>query len=143
VLQVDFYILHGCVGPARNRFVCRLLEKIWQQKQAAYLYTQSETEARQLDNLLWTFRLESFIPHALWWPGQAATAPILLGHDPQHCPTVPLLLNLSANVPVFFKQFERILELVEDNEAARGRARHRYRLYRDAGHHLVTHEISC
>jgi len=141
VPQVDFYLLYGCVGAARNRFICRLLEKVWHQGQQVYLLTHSETETRQFDNLLWTFRLDSFVPHEVWQPDTSLTSPIQIGHHAQQCPNLPILLNMTGNIPSFFKQFERILEVVEDSENARRAARNRYRLYRDAGHNLLTHEI--
>lgn len=139
--QVDFYLLHGCVGAARNRFICRLLEKVWHQGQQVYLLTRSDTETRQFDNLLWTFRLDSFVPHEVWQFAPYSSVPIQIGHHPEKCPSLPVLLNMTANVPPFFKQFDRILEVVEDSETARSVARNRYRLYRDAGHMLLTHEI--
>jgi DNA polymerase-3 subunit chi len=45
-----------------------------------------------------------------------------------------LLINLSASVPAYFAQFERVIELVtEDNKA---QAREHYSYYKERGYPL-------
>jgi DNA polymerase-3 subunit chi len=62
--RVDFYILPP--GDERQRlvFACRLTEKAYRQGLTVYLRAGDETTASQLDQLLWTFRQGSFVPHA-------------------------------------------------------------------------------
>ncbi len=74
--RVDFYILPGDAPAARDQLGCRLAEKACKMGHKVYLHTESEAHARRLDELLWTFRAGSFLPHAL------------LGDDPQPAPPV-------------------------------------------------------
>jgi DNA polymerase III subunit chi len=142
VSQVDFYILHGMTSALRLRFICRLSEKIWRQGQRLYIHAESETQARQLDNLLWTFRLDSFVPHELWLPDQVLSSPIQIGYDVRRHPSIPLLLNTTLHFPVFIEECERVLEPIEDTPVARELARERYRRYRTLNWDIRTHDIS-
>ena len=60
--------------------------------------------------------------------------PILIHDDPQPAGERQLLINLSASVPLYFAQFERVIELVtEDNKA---QARENYSFYKERGYPL-------
>lgn len=68
--RVDFYVLAGPKPAARLRFACRLAEKAYRLDHRVHLQTGSAAEAEQLDELLWTFRQGSFVPHELAPPGR-------------------------------------------------------------------------
>ena len=60
--------------------------------------------------------------------------PILIHDQPEPKGERQLLINLSASVPLFFAQFDRVIELVtEDN---RSQARERYSYYKERGYAL-------
>ncbi|MEZ5578324.1 MAG: DNA polymerase III subunit chi [Candidatus Competibacteraceae bacterium] len=42
---------------------CRLADKAYGLGHTVYLFTASEARAAALDDLLWTFRQDSFVPH--------------------------------------------------------------------------------
>jgi len=63
--QVDFYILSDETGTARALLACRLTEKAWKQGHRVYINTASPQQLADLDDLLWTFRAGSFIPHGV------------------------------------------------------------------------------
>src|SRR5690606_17614445 len=65
VTQVDFYILESDTDDARLRLTCRIVDKATQQDLHVFVNAASDTEARQLDELLWTFSQGSFIPHKI------------------------------------------------------------------------------
>jgi DNA polymerase-3 subunit chi len=79
VTQVDFYILRGEAAEARLRTACRLAAKAVQLDQHVFIRALNEGEARQLDELLWTFSESSFLPHRVvarrTAPGTAGGAP--------------------------------------------------------------------
>ena len=139
--RVDFYILKDTVDTARALFACRLAEKAVQQGHQVYINTESAAQLLQLDDLLWTFRAGSFLPHAVDDGEDRGVSPVLLGHDREPRHSHDVLLNLSNEVPPFFSRFERVAELVGGNDAQRTGARKRYRFYKDRGYTLHTHEI--
>ncbi len=52
-----------------------------------------------------------------------------------------MLINLADEVPDFFSRFERVAELIDRDPAVRTAGRNRFRLYRDRGYTLNTHNI--
>ena len=130
--RIDFYQL----DPARHRYeqiVCRLCEKAYDGSQLTLLLTRDAEQTRQLDQLLWTFRDDSFLPHdSEETPG--LTLPILVHDNPEPCGKRQLLINLSESVPEYFAQFERVIELVTDDN--RPKARNNYSYYKERGYPL-------
>ncbi len=125
------------------RFACRLAEKIYLLGHRVYIHAEAAAQAGKLDDLLWTFRGGSFVPHALLPSPIAAETPIVIGHDtaPEHHSDV--LINLGTDVPSFFSRFTRLAELVDGDPGRREQARTRFRYYRERGYALATHKISA
>lgn len=141
--KVDFYVLpeHG----KRERFACALIQKIWKQGNNIFINMRSEPAMTAFDNLLWTFKDISFLPHCLVAEDNAETAPIVIGHDIQMDSQMPehthIVLNLADQIPPELTRVERILEIVAGNEDERQQARKRYADYRNHGHVLNKHTI--
>ena len=138
--RIDFYILKNQPASARLRFACRLLQKAYQQQHKVYVHLESEAEAAELDQRLWTFHDESFIPHALVSAANVDHIPILLGTNaPQDANDI--LLNLAPDTAGFFPQFQRIMEIVPAEEPWQSQARTRYRDYQEKQYAIQTHTI--
>ncbi|HYQ73400.1 MAG TPA: DNA polymerase III subunit chi [Gammaproteobacteria bacterium] len=141
--QVDFYLLNDSQPAALPMFTCRLTEKAYRQGHQVYIQTASDRQLRQLDDLLWTFRDGSFLPHRIHTHGAdiAGEQPILLGHAVEPEGPGDVLLNLAEEVPVFFSRFSRVAELVGGEDGQIAAARDRYRYYKDRGYTLNTHNL--
>lgn len=137
--QVDFYILHTRVRSEKVRFACQLTDKAWQQGYRIYLQTNTLLEAQQLDDMLWIFKQDSFIPHGIYPEVAPATVPVSIGYQQTSPPEMDLLINLTEEMLPYYQQFKRIAEIVD--ESARESGRERYRCYRDHGCHLLSHDI--
>lgn len=139
--RVDFYVLDAGARQSRERLACAIAAKAFGQGYRVFLYTDEAAEAERLDELLWTFRDVSFLPHARYRSGGPAEEPILIGGDepPPGCSDV--LINLTQTVPLFFSRFQRVLEVVDHGDAARAQARDRFRFYRERGYALETHSV--
>jgi DNA polymerase-3 subunit chi len=140
MVRVDFYILGGAARAAPQRVACRLAEKAWLMGHRVFIATGSEAMTRQLDDLLWTYRQDSFTPHGTY-PGQSGDEPPILIGDRDAPPHAEVLINLSDAVPPFHERFVRVAELVGADEAARRAGRDRFRFYRDRGYDLHTHSL--
>lgn len=147
MLKVDFYVLPE--HSSREHFVCALAQKAWAQGNHIYIDTASESAAAALDDLLWTFKDTSFLPHCLL-ADDSADIPIVIGHATPTNKQIPdhtqLMINLSNQMPQSSKpdalnKIERILEIVAGDENDRQQARKRYADYRDQGHELSSHTI--
>ena len=140
--QIDFYIAPDNRPEARERLCCRLAEKAYRAGGRIYIHADSAAQAARLDELLWTFRDGAFLPHALFPPTQGDPSPILIGHGGDAGRENDVLINLAAEPPPFLGRFRRVLEPVAGGDEERGRARARYRSYRDRGYTLNSHELN-
>ncbi|MDH3632211.1 MAG: DNA polymerase III subunit chi [Gammaproteobacteria bacterium] len=130
--RIDFYQLN----PGRSRYdqvVCQLCQKAYEKKQLTLLLTQSQQQSEHLDKRLWTYSDETFLPHDREETDGLVT-PILIHDNPDPGGDRQLLINLSASVPAYFAQFERVIELVtEENKT---QAREHYSYYKERGYPL-------
>ena len=137
--RVDFYLLPQPGEDARQRFACRLAEKAWKLDNTVHIHVADGNAAARLDELLWTFRDGSFVPHEI--EGQGATeAPVTIGSTTPGS-TRDLLINLDQSVPEFAATFPRVAELVTSDDDSKRRSRSRFVHYRDQGHTLETHNL--
>ena len=139
--QVDFYLLQDDSAQTRVGFACRLADKAYRLGNRVFIHTESAEQSRQLDDLLWTFQQNSFVPHAIYQDEQHNPPPVLLAHDAEPDASSHVLINLAAEIPLFFSRFERVAELVNQNAGIRQQGRSRYSFYKDRGYPLRTHEI--
>ncbi len=139
--EVDFYLLKDDSAQGRAQFACRLAAKAYRLGNRIFIHTESADQTQQLDKLLWTFQQNSFVPHGVYRTGQDDPPPVQLAHDAEPDAGNQVLINLAADVPVFFSRFERVAELVNDNADVRRQGRKRYTFYQDRGYTLRTHEI--
>lgn len=139
--RVDFYLLGGTTARQRLEFACRLTEKAWRLRRQVYLHTADDAAARQLDQLLWQFRDDAFVPHRLI-DAEGPAAPVLIGCHPDPAPGHDdLLINLSFEVPAFFDRFQRTSEIVTRAPEVLTASRRHWRLYQQRGCEVRSHDI--
>jgi len=142
VPRVDFYILPGRQAGSRSLLGCRLAEKAYGLGHTVYIHTASPEQAQHLDELLWTFRQGSFVPHALHPDADNEVPPVLIGWQPDPLVNATLLINLSEEAPAFLERFERVAELVDQDEKTLDTSRDKFRRYRTQGCELHTHKLT-
>lgn len=142
--RVDFYLLKSPHHDALHSTLCRLVEKAYGQQHQIFIYCKNEKEAQEIDNLLWTYRDISFLPHGI----------IQSAHDNPKTPISissslepnkdfnDILLNLTNTVPTFFRQFQRVIEIIPNSTDIKIQARENYRLYREQGCELHSHQLT-
>ena len=159
--RIDFYVWQNAnaptadtqdsgeasaVGASRDKLICRLTEKAYQLGHQIYILTTSATETRRLDDLLWVFNPNAFIPHAQYLnklqptptPGSIS---VLIGQEEPPLDFHDVLLSLSPEVPASFSRFQRLIEFAGDTDAEKQQSRQRFRFYRDRGYALETHSL--
>tara|TARA_R110000824_G_scaffold7892_6_gene35895 strand:- start:5606 stop:6031 length:426 start_codon:yes stop_codon:yes gene_type:complete len=138
--KVNFYLLGQDQPTAQHVFACRLCEKILSQKLKAYIHTDTEEQAQYMDDLLWSYRPESFLPHCLVDTEVDEDVSIVIGYADKYLQGFDVLINLSQEIPVFHSEFERIVEIINASETDKAQGRERWRYYKEAGHELEKHE---
>lgn len=141
--RIDFYVLQADAAGDRYQLACRIAEKARLAGQRVLIHTALAEEARHLDQLLWTQREASFIPHGLLGRDDARLNPILIGDGSTEDEEHQVLINLAATVPVFFGRFERLIECIDHDDAVKAAGRERFRYYREHGYPMNTVNVSA
>jgi DNA polymerase-3 subunit chi len=138
--RIDFYILEAQQETVRELFCCRLVEKAYNQGHKIFINTRDQEQLQRLNQLLWTFRDGSFIPHDIYSDEQSEAA-VQLGHQQQPQYHHDVLVNLADETPLYFSQFSRLAEVTSQQLEIREQARKRFKFYRDRGYPLNHHKI--
>ena len=130
--KVDFY-----TGSSdKLRTACQLSHKAMQNGLRVLLHTPDETITETLDKLLWHYPATAFIPHCRSDDAAANEMPVVLGHQQETFPHSELLISLHTTCLPFFSRFERVIEIVSDNEEDARTGRERYKFYKDRGYEM-------
>jgi len=140
--KIDFYLIPTTNEKERLAVACRLVEKIYKQQRRIYIHTDNETAAHHMDELLWTYRNDSFLPHHLVGEGPEPAPPIQIGYHITPHRHLDVLMNLNACAPEFYHQFSRVLELISHDPDITAAGRERYKFYRSAGWNITTHKLT-
>ena len=137
--EASFYILPSESTQERYLFACKLIEKAYRSGCFCYVLTDNAEQSQKIDDLLWTFRAGSFIPHQSY-TGKLPDLEkvILIGslNAPENWQKT--VINLSSHCPEELDKIERILEILDASEATKEPGRNRYRQYQLANM-KVTH----
>jgi DNA polymerase-3 subunit chi len=106
------------------------------------VYAPQAELAQRIDRMLWTWPAIAFVPHCFADDAAAAETPVLIARDAESPPGCDLLLNLAVESPPFFERFERLLEVVSQDEDERREARARYAWYRERGYAIRNHDLA-
>lgn len=141
VIRVDFYLLRSEQADDRYLLACRLLEKAYYKGHRVFVLCTNQQEAELIDELLWTFKADSFIPHNLEGEGPIPPPPIHIGYQKEPRGFNDILLNLAPEIPPFAPQFKRIIELVSHQDEQKELSRLHYKHYKTQGYSLHVHEM--
>ena len=111
---------------------CLQASHFYRQNQRVFIYTEDKTQAEQVDELLWAFDSDSFVPHNLVGEGPKQGAAVEISSQPPRGRR-PVLINLTETVPNFASQFQFIVDFVPSNEALKQQARERFKTCRQWG----------
>lgn len=136
--QVTFYLLED-ESDKDSTFLhaCLQAAKCYRRNQRVFIYTQDQDKAQDIDEMLWAFDADSFVPHNLIGEGPKNGAAVEISWQ---APTNrrPVLINLTSTVPNFANQFSHIIDFVPADETQKQQARDRFRTCRQWGFQVET-----
>jgi DNA polymerase-3 subunit chi len=136
VTRIDF---HSKI-PDKLSYACRLIRKAQAANTKLVVLAEDREQLNNIDSLLWTFSEQDFLPHVIAGDSLAAQTPIILTDDCEKAlPHHHALVNLSRRTPEFFARFERMFELVSNDEQDLVAGRERYKYYQERGYPLTHH----
>ncbi|HIP76189.1 MAG TPA: DNA polymerase III subunit chi [Psychromonas hadalis] len=144
--QALFYILgeqHKSPNdflPAHFAQACLIAAFYYTQNKKVFIYTDNQHDAFLIDEYLWQFDGDSFVPHNLVGEGPRYGSPVEISWQaPIHPRSV--LINLSLDVPDFSNNFQQIIDFVPADDDLKIHARKRYTIYKKLGHTLSTEKL--
>jgi len=138
---VDFYILATDIEQDCLLYCCNFVAVKFAEARRVYIHTPNRATAEAIDELLWTFRDESFIPHTLADEGLRPVPPVQIGHGAIEHVAHDTLVNLADDIPSSFMRYRHLVQLIPNNEAKIVSARNMYRYYREQGCALHFHDL--
>jgi DNA polymerase III subunit chi len=140
--RVDFYVLKSATPKQRWIFACRLAEKAYLSDLKVVILQNDLSDAKTMDDLLWTFNERSFVPHDLCVDEKFdAATPVHIGLDGSKLPAVDLLVNLTDRLPEGLQRYARVAEIIDADAERRRLGRERFKSYRDLKLALDTHQL--
>lgn len=135
--KVDFHILSASQFDDAALYVCRLAEKAWRAGHQVLIHCD-EAWMIPIDELLWSYRPESFVPHALL---SEREAPVNISSQHACGSHHDVMINLSHHQPTSFSRFNRVIEVVFAEEALKEAKRAHYKFYQERGYPLQNHRV--
>lgn len=119
----------------------RVAAKAHGQGKQVMIYTPDPAVADHIDRLLWATPPLSFVPHCRDTHALASETPVLIGAQVDALRTADVMINLHHEQPPAFARFERLVEIIGQDDAGREQGRERYRFYQTRGYALKTHDL--
>ena len=138
--RADFYLIQ------KDRFreeplllVCELARKAHDANLWTLVLARDDEQAQRLDELLWEFDADAYIPHQVAGDEEDELTPVLIATPEADTPMRALVINLRDE-PVN-GTFDRVLEVVPADDSARGPLRERWKQYQALGYDLNKHDM--
>ncbi|MFP4127336.1 MAG: DNA polymerase III subunit chi [Alphaproteobacteria bacterium] len=130
-MEVGFYHL---TRTRLDEALPQLLEKALARGLRAVLVARDGDQLRRLDELLWTFRPDSFLAHGTAATGYPERQPIFLARAIENPNGAAVLVLVDGLMPPADLPFARVVDLFDGgDEAAVAAARERWREWRARG----------
>lgn len=139
--RADFYLIQKPrFREEPLRLVCELVRKAYDANLWTLVLARDADQAEALDELLWSFEEDAYIPHQVAGADEEdELTPVLIATPDSDVPLRALVINLR-DAPVD-GGFERVLEVVPADDAARGPLRERWKQYQARGLDLKKHDM--
>ena len=139
-MRADFYL----IDKPRFReqpllLVCELAKKAFAAQQPTLILARDFAQAEALDEWLWAFDEDSMIPHQLAGDDDDDQVAVLIAPPGVETADRPLLINLRDDCPA--GNYQRVLEVVAADPAARDGSRTRWREYQRRGFELHKNDM--
>ena len=148
--RIDFYVLNNSADThSRYLFCCQLIEKIVSLGHRICVRMDAQNDAEQLDDLLWSFKPEAYLPHLLLSSAPDADTVEELNEVPVVivCKNVEyrhgeVLINLRADIPGSFSDYMRYIEIVNQDAKRLQASRESFAFFRQRSYAIETHKLN-
>ncbi len=119
---------------AKERLTCDIIEKLYEEGKSVALYIRQKPVANKLNLLLWSWKQETFLPHALYEEGGDNDDPVIIYTDAQTIPRERTLILFDPLPPESLKGQLAVIDFAEVyHEQKRQESRQRFRTLKEDG----------
>ena len=136
--KIDFHILPTTQAAEQLKYVARLVQKAINRDHQVLIAVNTDTDAQNVSDALWSAIPESFLAHTFVQEGNYSLQIGTIEQCGQHH---DVLINLCATIPDYFSRFERVFEVVFQHPEILPASRERYRYYADHGYEIARHDL--
>ena len=112
--------------------VCELAKRGYAANLSILVLARDAAQAEAIDDLMWSFDPDEYLPHQIAGMDEGDDdTPILIATPDMDIPARPMLINLRDGAPN--GSFDRVLEVVPADPAARAPLRERWKHYQALG----------
>ena len=99
--------------PTSNKlkFVCDVTELFYNQNHSLAIYAHDPKSVTQIDQLLWTWKQDSFIPHSR--SGQQDTTPVTISASGEDLAHTDVLIQFDPIQPDELSRFRYVIDFAE------------------------------
>ena len=135
--KIYFIVLHS---PQKQKIVCDLAEKCYLANKRVVIFTEDPEKAKEIDQLLWTWKQSSFIPHIYCDTLEAsAYEPILITSHISNNFDYHILILMDPVTTETLNKFEVVIEFAEKYDiACLSASRERYKMYKSHNYQIET-----
>lgn len=141
MVQVTFFVLQSTDDTPLLPLVCQQAAQHYRQQKNVFIYADNQESCHQLDEILWSFEPDSFVPHNLVGEGPKQGSPVEISWQPPKNRR-QVLINYASTMPQFCHQFAHVIDFVPVDETRKQLARDRYRQYKSSGFTITTQNIT-
>ena len=145
--RTDLYIVRGTAFTELAQLACKLSEKILSNQNTALILCQDDSQARSLDEQLWSFKNAAFLPHEQRtapnedYPIAISTIEQQTNLDTSSCEDADTLIYMSPYPLKVEPKHSRRLILVNSDETNLNKARSLYKELKTAHQEVNYHDL--
>jgi DNA polymerase-3 subunit chi len=118
-----------------NQALPAIVSKAYAAGKRVLIKTPDKKESKRLDDLLWTFNPQSFVPHGM---DDADNQPVFLTHDDENLNKADTLILTHGSILDTVESYDLVCEMLDGRvETQIAAARQRWKIYKDLGYDLT------
>jgi DNA polymerase-3 subunit chi len=113
--------------------ICDVTESEFSHGKTVVIYVSDEEEGKSLDNMLWSWKQSSFIPHSfIDSPSENNQDPVIITTNISDNKSYDTLILVNPSDPEYFINYKKVIDFADKyNPTKLESDRKRYKLYRD------------
>lgn len=128
--QIVFYEIPDKDPTMLVRAICKLICEYYRANTNVHVLTANESELTFLDETLWSYPRNSFVPHMRASAAQE-NCRVTLDCTPTFEGSGSVLINHTNDIPSYVEQFETVCEFVLQQQEWKRQARSKFASYRE------------